>query len=140
MQKEPTELVDMLHDLVEASRLKPFHRAQPSATSLNGRSDIGLAIAKRAVGCHEGSISAANAPDGRLIVAILLPVDRDNNSSAISGRSLQTRAFEKMTAFQYAIDRCEHHFRSETLHTGAGHSGCQPALLLPWLATAAGAQ
>lgn len=165
MQKEPIELVDMLHDLVEASRLEaepsakfvtlhsdeavvvpgdhnllascfenvirnairhtpanttveislsrnngsaryccvtvrdygdgvpesqlrrifePFHRVQPGAISLNGRSDIGLAIAKRAVGWHEGSISAANSPDGGLIVAILLPVDRDNNSLAIS--------------------------------------------------------
>lgn len=165
MQKEPIELVDMLHDIVEASRLEaepsakcvtlhsdeavvvpgdhdllascfenvirnairhtpanttveislsrnngsaryccvtvrdygdgvpesqlrrifePFHRVQPGATSLNGRSGIGLAIAKRAVGWHEGSISAANAPDGGLIVAILLPVDRDDNSLAIS--------------------------------------------------------
>jgi signal transduction histidine kinase len=62
----------------------PFYRVHRGANSLNGGSGIGLAIAKRAISWHEGSISAANAPDGGLIVSILLPMYRDNNSGAIS--------------------------------------------------------
>jgi two-component system sensor histidine kinase CpxA len=62
----------------------PFYRVHPGGTDLNGGSGIGLAIAKRAVSWHEGSISAANAPDGGIIVSILLPMCRDNISGAIS--------------------------------------------------------
>jgi two-component system sensor histidine kinase CpxA len=62
----------------------PFYRVHPGGTGLNGGSGIGLAIAKRAISWHEGSISAANAPDGGLIVSILLPMYRDDVSGTIS--------------------------------------------------------
>lgn len=56
---------------------EPFYRVDTGAGPNGARSGIGLAIAKRTVSLHSGSISAANSPDGGLVVSILLPMHRD---------------------------------------------------------------
>lgn len=55
---------------------EPFYRVEEGASPGSGRSGIGLAIAKRAVGRHGGEIVAANAPGGGLVVSVTLPVGR----------------------------------------------------------------
>ena len=52
---------------------EPFYRTESSRTRDSGGTGIGLAIAHRAVELHGGTISAANAPGGGLIVEIVLP-------------------------------------------------------------------
>jgi len=52
---------------------KPFHRAADGAANGQG-AGLGLAIAERVVRRHDGTIDASNAPDGGLVVEILLPI------------------------------------------------------------------
>jgi two-component system sensor histidine kinase CpxA len=54
---------------------EPFHRVDDGAGASSGRSGIGLAIARRAVNLHGGTICAANAAGGGLVVSVSLPVD-----------------------------------------------------------------
>ncbi|HZD52332.1 MAG TPA: ATP-binding protein [Woeseiaceae bacterium] len=51
----------------------PFQRVEGEAGGNGDGTGIGLAIAKRSVELHGGSIAASNAPDGGLIVSISLP-------------------------------------------------------------------
>ena len=54
--------------------LLPFKRA-PGASEETDGAGLGLAITDRVVRMHEGRISAANAPDGGLVVEIELPLN-----------------------------------------------------------------
>lgn len=53
----------------------PFHRVEPGRQRGSGGVGLGLAIARRAVAVHGGSIQADNAPDGGLVVTLRLPAD-----------------------------------------------------------------
>jgi len=52
----------------------PFYRVADARDRQTGGTGIGLAITERAVRLHNGTVSAANAPDGGLIVEIVLPI------------------------------------------------------------------
>jgi two-component system sensor histidine kinase CpxA len=52
---------------------KPFHRSGEGEANAQG-AGLGLAIAERVVRRHDGSIGAHNAPDGGLVVEIVLPI------------------------------------------------------------------
>ena len=52
---------------------EPFYRVDDSRERSSGGTGLGLAIAKRAVTQHGGSIQAAPAPGGGLVVTIRLP-------------------------------------------------------------------
>jgi len=52
----------------------PFHRVPQQPESASQGAGLGLAIADRVVRMHHGSIRALNAPDGGLIVEIVLPI------------------------------------------------------------------
>jgi len=55
---------------------EPFYRVEPAREHRGVAGEgLGLAIAARAIALHQGSISAANAPDGGLVVRISLPAD-----------------------------------------------------------------
>jgi len=53
----------------------PFHRVEPGRQRGSGGVGLGLAIARRAVAVHGGSIHAENAPGGGLVVTLRVPVD-----------------------------------------------------------------
>jgi len=53
---------------------EPFYRVQESRDRNTGGHGLGLSIAAAAVRRHDGHISAANAPDGGLVVTITLPL------------------------------------------------------------------
>jgi signal transduction histidine kinase len=52
----------------------PFYRVADARDRQTGGTGIGLAITERAVRLHNGTVTAANAPDGGLIVEIVLPI------------------------------------------------------------------
>jgi signal transduction histidine kinase len=52
----------------------PFYRVADSRDRQTGGAGIGLAITERAVRLHNGTVTAANAPDGGLVVEIVLPL------------------------------------------------------------------
>lgn len=56
---------------------RPFYRVGDVRDRKDGGAGLGLAIAQRAIAIHGGSVGAANAPDGGLIVTVTLPVDPD---------------------------------------------------------------
>jgi two-component system sensor histidine kinase CpxA len=53
----------------------PFHRVEPGRNRETGGVGLGLAIARRAIAVHGGSITAENAFDGGLRVTIRLPTE-----------------------------------------------------------------
>jgi len=52
----------------------PGEGSTEDASRQTGGTGIGLAITERTVRLHNGTVSAANAPDGGLIVEIVLPI------------------------------------------------------------------
>jgi signal transduction histidine kinase len=58
---------------------EPFFRCQEDRARATGGAGLGLAIARRAVECHDGSIHAENHPDGGLVVkaCVNLPAGRE---------------------------------------------------------------
>jgi|WetSurMetagenome_2_1015567.scaffolds.fasta_scaffold02628_11 two-component system sensor histidine kinase CpxA len=52
----------------------PFYRVADARDRQTGGTGIGLAITERAIRLHKGTVAAANAPDGGLIVEITLPI------------------------------------------------------------------
>ncbi|HEY0385082.1 MAG TPA: ATP-binding protein [Pyrinomonadaceae bacterium] len=52
---------------------RPFYRVEEARDRQTGGAGLGLAIAARAMQLHRGTIKAANAPDGGLIVELILP-------------------------------------------------------------------
>jgi two-component system OmpR family sensor kinase len=57
----------------------PFQRGRASASSGDGHG-LGLAIARRAITAHRGTISAANRPGGGLVVTVALPIEATGGS------------------------------------------------------------
>lgn len=57
---------------------RPFYRVDDGRARQSGGAGLGLAIADRAVRLHGGTVTAANAPDGGLIVAIRLPAEKES--------------------------------------------------------------
>jgi signal transduction histidine kinase len=53
----------------------PFYRVADARDRQSGGTGLGLSIAERAVRLHGGSVTAANAPDGGLVVEIRLPLE-----------------------------------------------------------------
>src|SRR5205085_5320335 len=53
---------------------RPFYRVEDARDRQTGGTGLGLAITARAVRLHSGTIKAANAPDGGLVVEIRLPM------------------------------------------------------------------
>jgi len=60
-----------------ADLFEPFYRIADSRDRQSGGTGLGLSITDRAVRLHGGMATAANAPDGGLIVEIRLPVEID---------------------------------------------------------------
>lgn len=60
-----------LHDL-----FRPFYRVADARDRQTGGIGLGLAISDRAVRWHGGTITAANHPDGGLVVEIRLPLSK----------------------------------------------------------------
>jgi len=61
-------------DADELERIfEPFYRVEKARDRSSGGVGLGLAIAARAVRAHGGHISAANHPDGGLVVTVRLP-------------------------------------------------------------------
>ena len=54
---------------------EPFYRCQKDRDRKTGGAGLGLAIAARAVGAHDGEINLINRPEGGLTVSILLPLN-----------------------------------------------------------------
>ncbi|MBN1512583.1 MAG: HAMP domain-containing protein [Phycisphaerae bacterium] len=54
---------------------RPFYRLADARERQTGGAGLGLAIAQRAVQLHDGSVTAANAAGGGLVVEIRLPVE-----------------------------------------------------------------
>jgi len=52
---------------------EPFYRVQEARERATGGVGLGLAIAARAVRAHGGAVSAANHPEGGLVVTVRLP-------------------------------------------------------------------
>jgi two-component system sensor histidine kinase CpxA len=55
------------------SLFEPFSRVTEARERSTGGAGLGLAIARRAIEIHDGTISARNHPDGGLEVLIRLP-------------------------------------------------------------------
>jgi len=53
---------------------RPFYRVSESRDRGGGGVGLGLTIAERAVSLHGGTVSAANAPEGGLLIRISLPI------------------------------------------------------------------
>lgn len=56
-----------------ADLFRPFYRVEEARDRESGGTGLGLAITERYVRMHGGTVTAANAPDGGLIVEIRLP-------------------------------------------------------------------
>jgi two-component system sensor histidine kinase CpxA len=59
-----------------AEIFRPFYRVDDARDRESGGTGLGLAITERSVRLHGGSVTAANAPDGGLVVRITLPLER----------------------------------------------------------------
>ncbi len=59
---------------------RPFYRVDDARDREAGGVGLGLAIAERAIQLHGGKVSAANAPDGGLIVTITLKSDAESKT------------------------------------------------------------
>jgi signal transduction histidine kinase len=57
----------------------PFHRVESARNSETGGVGLGLAIARRTIEVHGGTIVAENARDGGLLVTIRLPLQRSDS-------------------------------------------------------------
>ncbi|HEX6185946.1 MAG TPA: ATP-binding protein [Pyrinomonadaceae bacterium] len=54
---------------------RPFYRIDDSRTRETGGTGLGLAITERSVRLHGGTVTAANRPDGGLLVELRLPLN-----------------------------------------------------------------
>jgi two-component system, OmpR family, sensor histidine kinase CpxA len=67
----------------------PFYRLAPVQERHTGGAGLGLAIAERAVHLHGGTIAAANAPGGGLLVTICLPTVPTNSHPEAGGATIE---------------------------------------------------
>ena len=70
------------------SIFQPFHRVAGDRARQSGGAGLGLAICDRAVRLHGGSVSAQNAPDGGLVIEVILPAVA-SSSTGVEQVSLQ---------------------------------------------------
>jgi signal transduction histidine kinase len=59
---------------------QPFYRLDDARNRETGGVGLGLAITERTVRLHGGSVSAANRPEGGLVVEIRIPIRRESSS------------------------------------------------------------
>ena len=59
---------------------RPFYRVEDDRDRKTGGTGLGLSIAARAVRLHRGTIKAANAEDGGLVVEIRLPASQSDSN------------------------------------------------------------
>jgi len=71
-----------------ADLFRPFYRVADACGRQSGGVGLGLAIAEKAVNWHDGSIRAANAADGGLVVEIEIPTITSNGRQPDSSRSV----------------------------------------------------
>ena len=57
-----------------ADIFRPFYRVADARDRQSGGIGLGLSISQRAVQIHGGTVTAINAPDGGLLVHIVLPL------------------------------------------------------------------
>lgn len=67
---------------------RPFYRLADARDRLSGGVGLGLAISQRAVSLHGGDVSAANAPDGGLIVSITLPLQTTATTRTLTAQNV----------------------------------------------------
>jgi two-component system sensor histidine kinase CpxA len=70
---------------------EPFYRVDAARDRAGGGEGLGLAIAARAVGLHNGHIEARNRHDGGLVVSVVLPVGGVENVE-VESTPARTRA------------------------------------------------
>ena len=58
-----------------ADLFRPFYRVSEARDRQSGGAGLGLAITRQAVEAHGGTVSAANHPEGGLLVEVELPLD-----------------------------------------------------------------
>jgi two-component system sensor histidine kinase CpxA len=63
-----------------ADIFRPFYRVADARDRQSGGIGLGLSISQRAVEIHGGTVTAANAPGGGLLVRILLPLTPENDN------------------------------------------------------------
>jgi two-component system sensor histidine kinase CpxA len=64
---------------------RPFYRVDEARDRAAGGVGLGLAIAERAVKLHGGTISAANAPGGGLMVTMTVPTKQQQQKRSGQG-------------------------------------------------------
>jgi two-component system sensor histidine kinase CpxA len=69
---------------------RPFFRVENSPSRKLGGAGLGLAIAERAVRLHGGTITAANHPNGGLVVEIRLPAKARSETNIAFGAAATT--------------------------------------------------
>lgn len=72
---------------------RPFYRVEDARDRQTGGTGLGLAITEKAISLHGGTVRAANAPDGGLIIEMRIPVERQaagTESQAFSTKSQGT--------------------------------------------------
>lgn len=63
-----------VHQAALADIFRPFYRVADARDRQSGGIGLGLSISQRAVEIHRGTVTAANAPSGGLLVQIVLPL------------------------------------------------------------------
>jgi two-component system, OmpR family, sensor histidine kinase CpxA len=72
-----------------ANIFHPFYRLGPAHERHTGGAGLGLAIAERAVRFHGGTIAAANAPGGGLLMTICIPTVPTSSSPGEGGATIE---------------------------------------------------
>jgi two-component system, OmpR family, sensor histidine kinase CpxA len=80
-------------DLMLASIFEPFFRVDESRESSTGGLGLGLAIVRRTVLLHGGSVTASNAKPG-LLIAVRLQMSESNDDTLSGGRLKDTLPHE----------------------------------------------
>ena len=62
------------HQAALADIFRPFYRVADARDRQSGGIGLGLSISQRAVEIHGGTVTAANAPEGGLLVRVFLPL------------------------------------------------------------------
>src|SRR5512146_1898095 len=79
---------------------QPFHRVGGDRARQSGGAGLGLAIADRAVRLHHGTVSARNAPDGGLVIEIVLPATPEPDGTATATAQHRNAVSESSTSLK----------------------------------------